>query len=67
MDAALNQLRNEGFQGLDEDVARLSPLGHETSICLAVMPSRCPTALPVVSCDRSMTPISQPMRRSVLT
>jgi hypothetical protein len=29
MDAALNQLRNEGFQVLDEDVARLSPLGHE--------------------------------------
>ena len=25
MDAALNQLRNEGFQVLDEDVARLSP------------------------------------------
>ncbi len=29
MDAALNQLRNEGFQVLDDDVARLSPLGHE--------------------------------------
>jgi hypothetical protein len=29
MDAALTQLRNEGFQVLDEDVARLSPLGHE--------------------------------------
>jgi TnpA family transposase len=29
MDAALNQLRNEGFQVLDEDVARLSPFGHE--------------------------------------
>jgi TnpA family transposase len=29
MDAALNQVRNEGFQVLDEDVARLSPLGHE--------------------------------------
>jgi TnpA family transposase len=29
MDAALNQLRNQGFQVLDEDVARLSPLGHE--------------------------------------
>src|SRR5271168_3604455 len=29
MDAALNQLRNEGFQVLEEDVARLSPLGHE--------------------------------------
>jgi len=29
MDAALNQLRNEGFQVLDDDVARLSPLAHE--------------------------------------
>jgi TnpA family transposase len=29
MDAALKQLRKEGFQVLDEDVARLSPLGHE--------------------------------------
>ena len=29
MDAALNQLRNEDFQVLEEDVARLSPLGHE--------------------------------------
>ena len=29
MDAALNQLRDEGFQVLDEDIARLSPLGHE--------------------------------------
>jgi len=29
MDAALNQLRNEGFQVLDDDVAHLSPLGHE--------------------------------------
>ena len=29
IDAALNQLRNEGFQVVDEDVARLSPLGHE--------------------------------------
>ena len=29
MDAALNQMRNEGFQVLDDDIARLSPLGHE--------------------------------------
>jgi hypothetical protein len=29
MDAALKQLRKEGFPVLDEDVARLSPLGHE--------------------------------------
>jgi hypothetical protein len=28
-DAALNQLRMEGFKILDEDVARLSPLGHD--------------------------------------
>jgi TnpA family transposase len=29
MDAALRQLRQEGFEVRDEDVARLSPLGHE--------------------------------------
>ena len=29
IDAALKQLRKEGFPVLDEDVARLSPLGHE--------------------------------------
>jgi len=29
MDAALNQLRAEGFDVRDEDVARLSPLGFE--------------------------------------
>jgi len=29
MDAALNQLRSEGFDVRDEDVARLSPLGFE--------------------------------------
>lgn len=29
MDAALNQLRAEGYDVRDEDVARLSPLGHE--------------------------------------
>ena len=28
-DAALNRLRQEGFKVLDEDVARLSPLGHD--------------------------------------
>jgi hypothetical protein len=27
--AALRQLRKEGFEVRDEDVARLSPLGHE--------------------------------------
>ena len=29
MEAALNQLRAEGFEVKDEDVARLSPLLHE--------------------------------------
>ena len=29
IDAALRQLRKEGFDVRDEDVARLSPLGHE--------------------------------------
>lgn len=29
MDAALNQLRAEGHEVREEDVARLSPLGHE--------------------------------------
>jgi hypothetical protein len=29
MDAALDQLRAEGFDVRDADVARLSPLGHE--------------------------------------
>ena len=28
-DAALNRLRQEGFKVLDDDVARLSPLGHD--------------------------------------
>ncbi|MDP2734761.1 MAG: Tn3 family transposase, partial [bacterium] len=29
MNAALNHLRNEGVEVRPEDVARLSPLGHE--------------------------------------
>ena len=29
MDAALTQLRAEGYSARDEDVARLSPLTHE--------------------------------------
>ena len=29
MDAALDQLRREGFEVRDEDVVRLSPLAHE--------------------------------------
>ena len=29
MEAALNQLRSDGFEVKDEDVARLSPLLHE--------------------------------------
>jgi hypothetical protein len=29
MDAAITQLRAEGFEVRDEDLARLSPLGHE--------------------------------------
>jgi hypothetical protein len=29
MDAILTQLRNEGFEVKDEDVARLSPFGHD--------------------------------------
>jgi hypothetical protein len=29
MDAALRQLRQDGFEVRDEDVARLSPLGHD--------------------------------------
>ncbi len=29
MDASLRQLRKKGFEVRDEDVVRLSPLGHE--------------------------------------
>jgi hypothetical protein len=34
MDATLNQLRAEGYDVRDEDVARLSSLGHEHVIML---------------------------------
>jgi Tn3 transposase DDE domain len=34
MDAALDQLRSEGYEVLDEDVARLSPFIHEQHINL---------------------------------
>ena len=50
MDAALDQLRAEGFDVRDGDVARLSPL-TSTSTCSGVRPSPCPSRWPVVSCD----------------
>jgi len=38
MDAALDQLRADGNDVRDEDIARLSPLGLDISTCLAVTP-----------------------------
>ena len=55
MDAALRQLRKEGFEVREEDVARLSPLGHEHIKCLAATPSRCRTGLHAESCGHSGT------------
>ena len=41
MEVALNQLRAEGFEVRDEDVARLSPLLHEHINMLAGIHFRC--------------------------
>jgi TnpA family transposase len=41
MDAALGQLRAEGYQVRDKDIARLSPLGFDHITCLAAMPLLC--------------------------
>lgn len=41
MDAAVNQLRADGFDVRDEDVARLSPFVRTTSTCSAATPSNC--------------------------
>jgi hypothetical protein len=53
MDAALAELRAEGFDVRDEDVARLSPLGHGAferigSLC----PSRFPSSSHAANCVR---------------
>ena len=48
MDAAVNQLRAEGFDVRDEDVARLSPLGFDHINMLGryalILPTRSPAA-----------------------
>jgi Tn3 transposase DDE domain len=62
MDAALKQLRKEGFPVLDEDVARLSPLATNTSICSGGMLSRSRTTSRAANCGRSETPTRQMMR-----
>ena len=43
MDAAVNELRADGFDVRDEDVARLSPSCGTTSTCSAGTPSSFPT------------------------
>jgi hypothetical protein len=53
MDAALDQLRAEGFNVRDEDVARLSPLGHEHINMLGRYAFTLPEPWPVMNCDRS--------------
>lgn len=45
MDAAVNQLRANGFDVRDEDVARLSPFVRHHINMLAATPSNCPTCL----------------------
>ncbi|CAB3775139.1 hypothetical protein LMG29542_08521 [Paraburkholderia humisilvae] len=54
MDAALAQLRVEGVQVCEEDVARLDPLGSAsgTSTCPAATRSRSAKRWPGVSCGR---------------
>jgi Tn3 transposase DDE domain len=42
MEAALNQLRLEGYQACEADVARLSPLIHDHINMLGGIHSRCP-------------------------
>ena len=49
MDAALNQLMSEGYEVRPQDVARLSPLGLNTSTCSADTPSRCRILSPEVT------------------
>jgi hypothetical protein len=52
MDAALAELRAEWFDVRDEDVARLSPLGHGHLNVLGAMPSRFPSSSHAANCDR---------------
>ena len=66
MDAALAQLRAEGFPVRDEDVARLTPLGQSTSTCSAVTPSRYRSRLPVERCARCAIPPSSLTRSAEL-
>jgi len=56
MDAALAQLRAEGFPVRDEDVARLTPLGHEHINMLG----RYAFTLPEPVARREMRPLRDP-------
>ena len=62
MDAALDQLRAEGFDVRDEDVARLSPLGFDHINMLADTPSCCRTRSPAANSGRYATPRMPTMR-----
>ena len=53
MDAALDQLRAEGFEVRDDDVARLSPLGHGHINMLGRYALPFPIQWPVANCGRS--------------
>jgi TnpA family transposase len=61
MDAAIDQLRREGFEVRDEDVVRLSPLAHEHVNMLGATPSPCPSRWPVASCGLCAVRLPFPM------
>ena len=56
MDAALAQLRRQGIETKADDVARLSPLGHETINFLGKRPIRAVG----VRCPRRVATVAQP-------
>ncbi len=55
-DAALNRLRQEGFKVLDEDVARLSPLGHDHINIQGRYAFTLTARVALASCARSVYP-----------
>lgn len=56
MEAALNQLRADGFEVRDEDVARLSPLLHEH----INMPGRYSFSVPDAVAKGKLRPLRNP-------
>ena len=67
MDVTLRQLRKEHFEVKDEDVARLSPLGHDHINMLGHYAFSLPDRIARGRCGRSGTPTCSMRQRKVLT